>query len=119
METLLYFLLFAGLFALMMRFGCGAHVMGHGRHGGRSRAGGTARPLGGDDLRGSAAEMAVDPVCGMTVKTAEARTALHQGRAYYFCSPTCRDKFEASPATYTADAAPTPEPMDHRHGVVH
>ena len=118
METLLYFLLFAGLFAVMMRFGCGAHVMGHGHHS-RSRPGGTARPPGGDNLRGSAAGTAVDPVCGMTVKTAEARTALHQGRAYYFCSPICRDKFEASPATYATGAAITPEPMDQRHGVVH
>jgi hypothetical protein len=30
METLIYFALFAGLFFLMMRFGCGSHVMGHG-----------------------------------------------------------------------------------------
>ena len=33
MQPLLYFLLVAGLFIVMMRFGCGAHVMGHGhRH---------------------------------------------------------------------------------------
>lgn len=31
MDGLLSFLLFAGLFFLMMRFGCGAHVM-HGGH---------------------------------------------------------------------------------------
>ena len=35
MGMLLYLLLFAGFFVLMMRFGCGAHVMGHGQHGGR------------------------------------------------------------------------------------
>ena len=29
MQSLLYFLLLAGLFFAMMRFGCGAHVMGH------------------------------------------------------------------------------------------
>ena len=33
MGILLYLLLFAGFFILMMRFGCGAHVMGHGQHG--------------------------------------------------------------------------------------
>ena len=33
MGMLLYLLLFAGFFILMMRFGCGAHVMGHGQHG--------------------------------------------------------------------------------------
>lgn len=32
MGMLLYLLLSAGLFILMMRFGCGAHVMGHGQH---------------------------------------------------------------------------------------
>ena len=33
MGMLLYLLLFGGFFLLMMRFGCGAHVMGHGQHG--------------------------------------------------------------------------------------
>ena len=32
MGMLLYLLLSAGFFLLMMRFGCGAHVMGHGQH---------------------------------------------------------------------------------------
>ena len=30
METLLWFAIWAALIFLMMRFGCGAHVMGHG-----------------------------------------------------------------------------------------
>ena len=30
MNSPIYFLLWAGLFFVMMRFGCGAHVMGHG-----------------------------------------------------------------------------------------
>ena len=33
MGMLLYLLLSAGFFILIMRFGCGAHVMGHGQHG--------------------------------------------------------------------------------------
>jgi hypothetical protein len=33
MDGLLSFVVFAALFYLMMRFGCGAHMMrGHGRH---------------------------------------------------------------------------------------
>lgn len=32
METLLYFAVFAGLFFLVTRFGCGANIMGHGGH---------------------------------------------------------------------------------------
>lgn len=34
MPTYLYFLLWGVFFFVMMRFGCGAHIMGHGhRHG--------------------------------------------------------------------------------------
>ena len=33
MGMLLYLLLSAGFFILIMRFGCGAHVLGHGQHG--------------------------------------------------------------------------------------
>lgn len=116
METLLYFLLWAGLFFLMMRLGCGSHVMGHGHHGGGSSTG-HRHPEGGGGGAGSTPETAVDPVCGMTVKTAEAKTAVHQGQAYYFCSPVCRDKFEASPASYLKGAAAAPAPMEHRHGI--
>ena len=37
MPTYLYFLLWGVFFFVMMRYGCGAHIMGHGhghRHGG-------------------------------------------------------------------------------------
>ena len=34
MPTYLYFLLWGAFFFMMMRFGCGAHIMGHG-HGHR------------------------------------------------------------------------------------
>lgn len=33
MEALIYFLLVAGVFVVAMRFGCGAHVLGHQRRG--------------------------------------------------------------------------------------
>jgi len=32
LQDVLFFLFWAGLFFVMMRFGCGAHIMGHGRH---------------------------------------------------------------------------------------
>lgn len=39
MEAVVYFILWAGLFFVMMRYGCGAHVMGHGhKHDGSSAA---------------------------------------------------------------------------------
>lgn len=38
MQTLAYFLIWGAFIFLMMRFGCGAHVMGHG-HGRRNNSG--------------------------------------------------------------------------------
>jgi hypothetical protein len=31
-QDFLYYMLWAGLFFVIMRFGCGAHIMGHGHH---------------------------------------------------------------------------------------
>jgi len=46
MGGLFWFLLFAGLFYFMMRFGCGAHVVhgGHGGHGGHEEHAGHGAP---------------------------------------------------------------------------
>ena len=50
-----------------------------------------------------------DPVCGMTVDPATAGyTAMHNGKAYYFCSAGCKTKFEAAPQTYLDDAPKAP-----------
>lgn len=93
MESLLYLaLLAAGLF-VMMRFGCGMHAMSHRGHGTRSAQ-------TDDPVRWIAPEKDEDPVCGMVVDTAGAKSAVHAGDVYYFCSSACRDKFEASPASY-------------------
>ncbi len=45
--------------------------------------------------------MAKDPVCGMNVdeKTA-AGTAAHKGKTYYFCSNSCKARFEKEPEKY-------------------
>ena len=46
-------------------------------------------------------QSAKDPVCGMTV---DPHTAQHRhtynGRPYYFCSASCREKFAANPSQY-------------------
>ena len=88
MEGLLSLLLFGGLFFLMMRFGCGAHVM----HGGHDHAG-KADAQDTDHL---------DPVCGMTVDQHAGYGKMHEGRLYRFCSRACLDKFEADPTRYAA-----------------
>ena len=99
--NVVYFLVWAALFFFMMRFGCGAHVMGHASHGAH-----------GDHSAG-APDKAVDPVCGMTVATQNAKSAASAGHVYYFCSADCRDKFEAAPASYAKASSPH---EGHRHG---
>src|SRR5262249_9156149 len=47
------------------------------------------------------ATQAVDPVCGMTVPaTAASHPLAHDGVTYYFCSTSCRSRFEQDPAAY-------------------
>ncbi len=51
-----------------------------------------------------------DPVCGMDVVPAQAGggRAEHGGTTYWFCSPSCRQKFVADPARYVTPAATVP-----------
>jgi Cu+-exporting ATPase len=54
---------------------------------------------------------AVDPVCGMTVDPVTAAAKLeHEGHTYYFCNPSCAERFRADPGRYLNTTAP-PEPM--------
>jgi Cu+-exporting ATPase len=42
-----------------------------------------------------------DPVCGMTVDPAKAAgSSVHKGVTYYFCSPSCKARFDANPGQY-------------------
>ena len=54
-----------------------------------------------------------DPVCGMDVETSTAagRTE-HNGVQYYFCSLTCKGKFDLNPEQYAGKAAGKPK-SDH------
>jgi Cu+-exporting ATPase len=43
----------------------------------------------------------IDPICGMPVEEERAAgRSEHEGRAYYFCSFGCREKFEENPGRY-------------------
>jgi P-type Cu+ transporter len=47
--------------------------------------------------------MEKDPVCGMSVDPAKAKSTFeHAGRTYYFCCAGCQEKFSAAPAKYLA-----------------
>ncbi len=114
LPTVVYFLIWAGLFALVMRFGCGAHVMGHAHR--RDESSSDPGPLSGKGAGVNVPERRVDPVCGMSVKASEAKTAVHEGQVYYFCSQACRDKFEASPDKYAKPGTTVDETKEHHHG---
>lgn len=89
MDGLLTFLIFAALFYVMMRFGCGAHMVhGHGRE---------------ESAAGSADKKHADPVCGMEVPPTEGYGMMYEGRLYRFCSRNCLDKFEAEPDRFLGE----------------
>ena len=101
LQNILYFAIWAAFIFLMMRYGCGAHIMGHGHH----HDGTGSNDHGDGNVRWVPPDRAVDPVCGVTVQTAGAKSAVHDGHVYYFCSQDCRAKFEAMPASYVKMAA--------------
>ncbi len=46
-----------------------------------------------------------DPVCGMTVTDHSAHQSAHMGRAFFFCSIKCKNKFDANPMQYMGVSA--------------
>lgn len=116
MGTLLYFALFAGFFLLMMRFGCGSHVMGHGGHEGHEGHG-AAAPQDQGRAGWVPPETDIDPVCRMSVQTKDAKSSVYRGTVYYFCSVEHRDQFEADPEHYLGSGGGAePKAMEHHHG---
>ena len=102
MEGFFTLLLYAGLFYLMMRFGCGAHMVhGHGGHGQNDHRGHDERSPSRPDAL-TAGLKAVDPVCGMEVAPDSGYTKVYAGRTFHLCSRPCLDTFEASPQQYVA-----------------
>ena len=102
LKSLGWLLLWGGLFYFMMRHGCGAHMMGgHGGHG----HGGHEEAPKGDAVK--------DPVCGMTLEAKNAAAAaVRDGSTYYFCSNSCRDKFEQA----SAELVDAPNARENQHG---
>ncbi len=104
MEGLLSLLIFAGLFFLMMRFGCGSHMV-HGGHGSH-----------GDDKQNKTPQKHTDRVCGMEVDVESGYGKMHDGNLYRFCSRDCLDKFEENPEKYVRN--PTHGEHDHAGGAL-
>jgi len=83
----LSFLIFAGFFYFMMRYGCGAHMI-HGHKGGQH------------DHDSNEALKHMDLVCGMEVDAEKGYGLMHKGVLHRFCSRKCLDKFEKEPDHY-------------------
>jgi len=95
MDGLLSLLLFAGFFYLMMRFGCGAHMVhGHGNSNVNKKM------KNHNDRDESHNIKHIDPVCGMEVDADKGYGKMHQGQLYRFCHRNCLDKFESNPEKY-------------------
>jgi YHS domain-containing protein len=46
-------------------------------------------------------QMAVDPVCKMSVSESQAKyTSVHNEKKYYFCSAACKQEFDKNPGKY-------------------
>ena len=46
-------------------------------------------------------EMAIDPVCKMTVDEKTAKlVSEYNGKNYYFCAPGCKKKFDTDPEKF-------------------
>ncbi len=110
METLIYFAIWAGLAYLTIRPGYGAQVLGRGQ----AQASGVAGVAGHSNIRWTAPEKDIDPVCGHLVRTDRAKPSVHDGNVYYFCSRDCREIFEAAPELYPGGGARDQE-LEHSH----
>jgi Cu+-exporting ATPase len=57
----------------------------------------------GESIEGGI-HMAIDPVCKMEVKEAEAAaTSVYKGNTYYFCAVGCKNAFDANPEKYLSE----------------
>src|SRR5438477_4355455 len=60
---------------------------------------------------------AKDPVCGMSVDPAKAAGKVeHGGKAYYFCSKRCAERFAQEPETFLAELGTAGMEHAHTHG---
>lgn len=118
-SALLYFLLWGGALFLLMRFGCGAHVMGHGYDHDKAAHKDDDQPeqAGTRALQWIPPAEDVDPICKKSVKTDTAKLSVHEGGVYYICSSEYRERFEAAPEQYLNSLTMGPQPQLENHHV--
>lgn len=117
MESLFEILLYGGFFYLMMRFGCGSHMFGHGKDRNKKTQASEHGDIPLEDKRDreTPPRNDIDPVCGKSVHTDDAKTSFYGGMVYFFCTTECRVAFEAAPDRYTNRQAETGSPrIEHQ-----
>ena len=107
MEGLGSLLFFAIAFFLMMRFGCGSHMM----HWHWSHSHSKTDSDGDDNKNGKY----IDPVCGMEVETEQGYGEMFNSTLYRFCSRECLDKFDADPEWFLNNGPLTREEKHNDH----
>lgn len=99
MEALLYIVLWVGFMWLMGGIGYGVAGIKPWNAPSKDDAG----KDDGGQVVGISPENAIDPVCGRSIRTDRAKSNVHAGRVYYFCSRECREIFEAAPNLYVGN----------------
>jgi Cu+-exporting ATPase len=62
------------------------------------------------------ARKVLDPVCGMTIAPEDAAGSyVHRGQTYYFCNPSCLERFNADPERYLQGLEHPEHLQEHRH----
>lgn len=85
-QDIMYYLFWAGLVFVMMRFGYSARIVGHSHHKNAS----ALLAANGPKINMAPQAQVTDPICKMTLPVSAAKTTVHNGQVYYFCSAKCR-----------------------------
>ena len=88
MDGIVTLLIFAVFFYVMMRYGCGAHLI-HGKQNNHSPK----------QLQNEKKD-SIDPVCGKSVAAKQGYAKMHGDETHRFCSRACLDEFESHPSKY-------------------
>ncbi len=59
--------------------------------------------------------MAKDPVCGMNIPENQQLKSTHAGATYFFCSASCKAKFDKEPQQYAEAAGGGGGQAGHHH----
>jgi len=113
MGHFLSIILWVGIFFVLMRFGHFATGMKSDQM--KSQNKNLQNNNSNHELVWTPPEKDIDPVCNKSVVTDTAKPSVHNGKVYYFCSRTCRERFEAAPDLYVGGQFANQQQMEQTH----